>query len=98
LGVPITAFFETPALTQHVVLQLQAPTGAARSSSMARWRTWPLALPATALHPCLVTLEPHTGSGAELIVHTGYEFAFCLRGQITYTVDDAAICWRRATA
>jgi transcriptional regulator with XRE-family HTH domain len=65
------------------------PHAAANASSTARSRTWLLALPAAALHPCLVTLAPHNGSGAELIVHTGYEFAYCLQGQITYTVDDA---------
>lgn len=40
-----------------------------------------------ALHPCLVTLAPHNGSGADTIVHTGYEFVYCLQGRITYTVD-----------
>ena len=88
LGVPITAFFETPEHTRRVVYF----SGAARRS--ARFEHGAVENLATgfasqALHPCLVTLEPHTGSGAELIVHTGFEFAFCLRGQITYTVDDA---------
>ena len=87
LGVPITAFFETPALTRRVVFF----SGAARRS--ARFEHGAVENLATgfasqALHPCLVTLEPHTGSGAELIVHTGFEFAYCLRGQINYTVDE----------
>lgn len=88
LGVPITAFFETPALTQHVVFCAGADR---RSAQFEHGAVENLAtgFASQALHPCLVTLEPHTGSGAELIVHTGFEFAFCLRGQITYTVDDA---------
>ncbi len=34
-----------------------------------------------------MTLAPHNGSGADTIVHTGYEFVYCLQGRITYTVD-----------
>ncbi len=87
LGVPITAFFETPALTQRAVFISGADR---RSSRFEHGAVENLAagFASPALHPCLVTLEPHTGSGAEMIVHTGYEFAFCLRGEITYTVDD----------
>ena len=87
LGVPITAFFETPALTQRAVFISGSDRRSARFEHGAV-ENLAAGFASPALHPCLVTLEPHTGSGAELIVHTGYEFAFCLRGQITYTVDD----------
>ena len=88
LGVPITAFFEAPVPLRPVVFC----AGAARHSARFEHgsvENLAAGFASQTLHPCLVTLEPHTGSGAELIVHTGYEFAYCLRGQITYTVDDS---------
>lgn len=88
LSVSITAFFETPELTRRVVFSSGAAQRSARFEHGAVENLAP-GFTSQALHPCLVTLEPHTGSGADLIVHTGYEFAFCLRGQIAYTVDNA---------
>jgi transcriptional regulator with XRE-family HTH domain len=41
-----------------------------------------------ALEPFIVTLEPHVYSGPDPIIHTGYEFVFCLSGRIAYTVDN----------
>lgn len=41
-----------------------------------------------AVQPFLVTLEPNSGSGPDQIVHTGYEFLFCIKGRITYTVEE----------
>ena len=40
-----------------------------------------------AVEPFVVTLAPAAGSGTQDIVHTGYEFIYCLEGQIAYTVD-----------
>lgn len=86
LAVPITTFFELPAPRQQVVFL----SGEVRSR--ARFEHGAVEDLATgfasrALHPCLVTLEPHNGSGADPIVHTGYEFVYCLKGRVTYTVD-----------
>ena len=39
------------------------------------------------VQPCLVTLEPGSGSGATPIVHTGYEFVYCQSGRITYSIE-----------
>ena len=36
----------------------------------------------------LVTLDPHSNSGENLMVHTGREVVYCLEGQITYTIDE----------
>jgi transcriptional regulator with XRE-family HTH domain len=41
-----------------------------------------------AVEPFVVTLEPNAGSGGYPIVHTGYEFIFCLDGRIAYTIED----------
>lgn len=36
----------------------------------------------------VVTMKPNANSGSHPIVHTGYEFVFCLEGRIIYTVED----------
>ncbi len=36
----------------------------------------------------LVTLDPHSSSGDDFVVHTGRETVFCLDGQLTYTIED----------
>jgi transcriptional regulator with XRE-family HTH domain len=40
-----------------------------------------------AVEPLFVTLEPGAGSGSQDIVHTGYEFVYCLEGRILYTIE-----------
>jgi transcriptional regulator with XRE-family HTH domain len=86
LDVPITAFFESPAPQQSIVFLSGAQR---RGTQFAHGAVENLAVgfASRALHPCLVTLEPHTGSGADPITHTGFEFAYCLQGHVHYTVD-----------
>lgn len=40
------------------------------------------------MEPFIVTLEPQATSGPDAIIHTGYEFVFCLTGRISYIVDN----------
>jgi transcriptional regulator with XRE-family HTH domain len=40
-----------------------------------------------AVEPFVVTLEQDEGSGPQDIVHTGYEFVYCLEGRIAYTIE-----------
>jgi predicted Fe-Mo cluster-binding NifX family protein/quercetin dioxygenase-like cupin family protein len=42
----------------------------------------------SAVQPFVVTLEPGSGSGQNLIVHTGHEFVYCLSGQVEYFIED----------
>lgn len=86
LGVSITAFFEAPSPQQQVVFV----TGHTRNrQQFAHGVCEDLATGFTGkgLHPCVVTLQPHNGSGADPIVHTGFEFVYCLAGRVTYIVD-----------
>ena len=41
-----------------------------------------------ALEPFIVTLEPQANSGPDAIIHTGYEFVFCLAGRIAYMIEN----------
>lgn len=87
LGVAITAFFDAPPPRRQVVF----------TAAATRTREWfahgavedlAAGFASRTLYPCLVTLAPHTeGSGADPVVHTGYEFVYCLQGRVVYTVD-----------
>lgn len=86
LGVAITAFFEAPSSQQLVVCTTAAArTGERFEHGMVE--DLAVGFASRGLHPCLVTLAPHNDSGIGLIVHTGYEFVYCLQGRVTYTVD-----------
>jgi transcriptional regulator with XRE-family HTH domain len=41
-----------------------------------------------AVEPFMITLEPYAGSGSHPIVHTGFEFVFCLQGEIAYQIEE----------
>lgn len=86
LGVPITAFFEAPSPRQQVVF-VAGHTRNRQQFAHGVCEDLAMGFTGAGLHPCVVTLQPHQGSGAELIVHTGFEFVYCLQGRITYTVD-----------
>lgn len=86
LAVPITAFFEASSPLQQVVFV----SGDARDGQRFEHgfcQDLSTGFVGRGLHPCVVTLEPHNGSGIDPIVHTGYEFVYCLAGCISYTVD-----------
>ncbi|RPI31921.1 MAG: cupin domain-containing protein [Chloroflexota bacterium] len=87
LEVPITAFFET-STPESQISYLKA--GMRRRVAFTRGMMEELGNGLT-LHgglPFLVTLEPQAGSGPTPIVHTGYEFVYCLEGRLTYTIED----------
>ena len=86
LEVPITAFVETEMEKENIAyLKVNRRPRATFEHGMledlgagARIR---------AVEPFIVTLEPNAGSGPQDIVHTGYEFIYCLEGRIAYTID-----------
>ena len=86
LGVVITAFFEVPAPAQPVVF-FSAAQLTSTPFDHGTLEDMAAGFAGRGLHPSLVTLEPHRGSGAEPIAHTGYEFVYCLEGCITYKID-----------
>lgn len=86
LGVAITAFFEVPSPRQQVVFTTAATRSGERFEHGAV-EDLAIGFASHGLHPCQVTLAPHNGSGVDPIVHTGYEFVYCLQGRVTYTVD-----------
>ena len=87
LEVPITAFFENNApknSVAHMTVQYR-PHLAFEHGILADLGA---GLTNRAVEPFVVTLEPHASSGNNPIVHTGFEFVFCLQGHMTYQVEE----------
>jgi uncharacterized cupin superfamily protein len=86
LQVPIGAFFETNLSHKSAVFQ---------KSGQRPWVTFTHGMledlgAGLTLHggqPLLVTLQPGSDSGTAPIVHTGYEFVFCLEGKLYYSIN-----------
>ena len=87
LQVPITAFFDTETRHQDVVFQKKGkrPTATFSHGTLEDLGTG-LALGNGI--PLVMTLEPGSSSGPDLLVHTGQEFVYCLSGYLSYTVSE----------
>lgn len=86
LEVPIAAFFEQPAVEKRIVYVRSRQRPVVRVDTT-RLEHLGKDLAGNAVQPFVVTLEPGSGSGQSLIVHTGHEFVYCLSGQVLYSID-----------
>jgi len=86
LDVPITAFFETPAIEEPIVFTSanQRPETRFGSTQMQNLGKH---FAGDKVQPFVVRLQPGMGSGDHMIVHTGCEFVYCLTGTIHYRID-----------
>lgn len=87
LEVPITAFFETD-VPQNSIAHIVAHNRPRLAFAHGTLEDLGAGLTSRAVEPFVVTLEPHASSGDNPIVHTGFEFVFCLQGRMTYRVED----------
>lgn len=87
LDVPIGAFFEQEMIKKKVV-HVHSQKRPMVTVDMTRLEHLGKDLAGNAVQPFLVTLEPGSGSGQNLIVHTGHEFVYCLGGQVLYSIED----------
>jgi transcriptional regulator with XRE-family HTH domain len=87
LEVPVTAFFENGSPKSRIAyIKASQRTGAAFAhGTLEDLRA---GLPHGTVEPFVVTMKPNANSGAQPIVHTGYEFVFCLEGRIVYIIED----------
>ena len=86
LDVPITSFFESAPAKKHVVFtpvdqRPQAVIGKTQMQNLGKDLT------GNTVQPFAVVLEPGMGSGDRMIIHTGYEFVYCLEGSIQYQIE-----------
>jgi transcriptional regulator with XRE-family HTH domain len=86
LETPITTFFEvnTP---RNKIAHHKASRRPSVAFAHGMLEDLGAGLPRHGLESFLVTLEPDSNSGENLMVHTGREIVFCLEGQLTYTIE-----------
>ncbi|MBN1890773.1 MAG: cupin domain-containing protein [Thermoflexales bacterium] len=84
---PITAFFDT-SLPRSTLAHIKANDRPRAAFAHGVLEDLGAGLSGRTVEPFVVTLEPNAGSGAYPVVHTGYEFVFCLEGRIVYTIED----------
>jgi transcriptional regulator with XRE-family HTH domain len=87
LKVPIVAFFET-AMPKNSVAHILANRRPHATFAHGTLEDLGAGLTDRAVEPFIVTLEPNADSGPHPIVHTGFEFVFCLQGQLAYQIDE----------
>lgn len=86
LKVPISTFFTSDEVGQQIVFtradeQPENGIGNNQMVNLAR------DLAGNDFQPFVVTLQPGMGSGDKLIVHTGHEFVYCLKGSLQYRIE-----------
>jgi transcriptional regulator with XRE-family HTH domain len=86
LEVPITAFFEGEVPKKNIAYTQghQRPRATFDNGVLEDLGAGSII---QAVEPFIVTLEPNAGSGSGEIVHTGYEFVYCLEGRIAYAIE-----------
>ncbi len=87
IGIPIAYFFDSEPELQRIVFtpaddRPKARIGGTLMENLGE------NLKDNAIQPFLVTMAPGAGSGDCPIVHTGYEFVFCIIGKIEYRIND----------
>jgi transcriptional regulator with XRE-family HTH domain len=86
LGIPLTAFFE-PLGSNKRLIHTKAGERDTKLLNGIHVEDCGIELEGNPLQPFVVTLNPGESSGTDLIEHPGYEFIFCLSGELTYIVD-----------
>lgn len=86
LGVPIARFFESQNVQKAVVF---TPNQARPRVHFDELQIENLGedLAGNVVQPFVVTLKPGAAGSERLIVHTGYEFVYCLSGSIQYQIE-----------
>jgi transcriptional regulator with XRE-family HTH domain len=87
LETPIASFFEN-SVPQNKIAHYKSSQRPSVAFSNGILEDLGAGMPRRGAETYLVTLEPHSNSGENPIVHTGRETVFCLEGQLTYTIED----------
>lgn len=87
LEVSIATFFKQETVEKKVV-HVRRQQRPAVSMETTRLEHLGKDLAGNAVQPYVVMLEPGSGSGQNLIVHTGHEFVYCLSGQVLYSIEE----------
>ena len=86
LDVPITEFFGPQPVKQDIIL-IKADERTRIPLSRGVWEGLGGEKFSGRVEPFILTLENGATSGQHMMIHNGYEFVFCLRGQLEYLVE-----------
>jgi transcriptional regulator with XRE-family HTH domain len=89
LQVPIAAFFERKSPKRNLVFQ-KAGQRPRADFSYGMLEDLGAGLTLRGGQPLLVALQPGADSGQTPIVHTGFEFVYCLEGALSYIIEEKA--------
>ncbi len=85
LKVKMSYFFDDVVQGNVVYLKAnQRPSITSRGSTI---QSLGRKLPKQQIEPFFITLEPHSESGKDNVIHSGHEFLCCLAGVVDYEVD-----------
>jgi transcriptional regulator with XRE-family HTH domain len=87
LEMPIVSFFET-GTQANTVAYIKVDLRPRATFAHGMLEDLGAGMTHRAVEPFVVTLEPYAGSGSHPIVHTGFEFVFCLQGEIAYQIEE----------
>jgi len=84
---PISAFFEADPVQKNVVVVRagQRPDTIFKNTHLENLGKDFSGAP---VQPFVVHLDPGAGSGPKPVIHTGYEFVLCMRGEILYQIEN----------
>ncbi|SRR5581483_1047122 len=86
LGVPITEFFGPPVEKVNAIL-VKADERTRVPFARGVWEGLGGEKFEGRVEPFVLTLESGAASGPHMMIHSGHEFVFCLRGQLEYLVE-----------
>jgi transcriptional regulator with XRE-family HTH domain len=87
MGVPITAFFREKPVHKDIVY-CKGPSRTRVQFSRGVWEGLGGEFFSGRVEPFIITLENGASSGPFGIQHSGHEFVYCLRGEISYKIED----------
>jgi transcriptional regulator with XRE-family HTH domain len=87
LDVPITALFEMGEKPEQIIFTAHDHRPETTCCE-ALIQNLGKDLKSSAIEPFVVTMQPHAGSGGRTIIHSGYEFAYCMNGKILYRIEE----------
>jgi transcriptional regulator with XRE-family HTH domain len=87
LDVPITALFEVGEKAEQIIFTAHDHRPETTCCE-ALIQNLGKDLKSSAIEPFIVTMQPHAGSGGRTIIHSGYEFAYCMSGKIIYRIEE----------
>ena len=87
LEVPIASFFETNDLSKKIVFTAHDNRPVTICCD-AQIQNLAMDLKNSTIEPFVVIMQKDVGSGGRTLIHSGYEFAYCLSGKILYRIEE----------